>query len=132
VICNNEGRAAEGAALCFCCIENICEARGPHRTICPRLRAFGQSLFTCDRIVSEANVTSVLRQGLRAIAAVMLFAVCAMAQASTYYIRVSGSPGTITCTDTNYTFSQALTLSWNFAPGATAILDGALYINGGW
>jgi hypothetical protein len=68
-------------------------------------------------------VSSAIRSIGRACAALLLFACTAAASASTYYVRVTGTPGpTSSCTDTSITFAFGATASW-FLKSPSSLID---------
>lgn len=59
----------------------------------------------------------------------MLLAAAVPAWASTYYVSVIGSPSSIACTNTSYTFASGATLKWNLMSTAS-IVDVTNLVNG--
>ncbi|MBK9115208.1 MAG: choice-of-anchor D domain-containing protein [Betaproteobacteria bacterium] len=51
------------------------------------------------------------------------------AAASQYYVTVNGTPGTITCTDTGFSFSSSVSLQWQLK-SETSVISTSAYING--
>ncbi|MCC7327361.1 MAG: choice-of-anchor D domain-containing protein [Burkholderiales bacterium] len=75
-------------------------------------------------------LTSTIRVGLRLLAIAILLGIGSVsAAAADYYIRISGSPSTITCTNTGFTFGSGAQLQWGLA-SASSLVDGSMYING--
>jgi len=76
-------------------------------------------------------MTTLPQRMLQALAGLLLIVASASAAAaSQYYLTVTGTPSTITCTTTNFTIGTGLTVAWNFKPGSAQKVDGTSYVAG--